>query len=61
MIKRFLAFLALASLLPSPLLAWWEHGRKSVATIAFRLQSRHPPSTGEGDHAKWWRGLGTAS
>jgi hypothetical protein len=35
MIKRLLAFLALALLVPSPAFAWWDYGHKSVATIAF--------------------------
>lgn len=35
MIKRLLAFLAFAILLPSPALAWWDYGHKSVATIAY--------------------------
>jgi hypothetical protein len=35
MIKRLLAFFAFALLLPSPALAWWDYGHKSVATIAF--------------------------
>jgi hypothetical protein len=42
MFKRFLAFLALALLLPGPVLAWWDYGHKSVATIAF---SRLKPET----------------
>jgi hypothetical protein len=35
MIKRILAFLAFAMLLPSPAFAWWDYGHKSVATIAY--------------------------
>src|SRR3954447_7944647 len=35
MIKRLLAFALFALLLPSPALAWWDYGHKSVATIAF--------------------------
>ena len=35
MLKRLLAFFALALLLPSPALAWWDYGHKSIATIAF--------------------------
>jgi hypothetical protein len=42
MLRRLLAFLAFALLLPSPALAWWDYGHKSVATIAF---SRLNPET----------------
>jgi hypothetical protein len=35
MIKRLLAFALFALLLPSPALAWWDYGHKSVATIAY--------------------------
>ncbi|HEY1604016.1 MAG TPA: S1/P1 nuclease [Allosphingosinicella sp.] len=35
MIKRPLAFLAFALLLPSPAFAWWDYGHRSVGTIAW--------------------------
>ena len=35
MIKRLLAFALFAFLLPSPALAWWDYGHRSVATIAY--------------------------
>jgi hypothetical protein len=35
MIKRLVAFFAFALFLPSPALAWWDYGHKSVATIAY--------------------------
>ncbi|HEX4736611.1 MAG TPA: S1/P1 nuclease [Allosphingosinicella sp.] len=35
MIKRLLVFLAFALLLPSPALAWWDYGHRSVGTIAW--------------------------
>ena len=34
MIKRLLAFVALATLLPSPAFAWWDYGHRSVGIIA---------------------------
>ncbi len=35
MIKRLVAFLAFALLLPSPAFAWWDYGHRSVGIIAW--------------------------